>query len=369
MKRSRLPHKVLSGRLAQLVVAGALIGATACTGSPEPLPSTEEQAALATTSTSVPTTSEVVPEPNEHVVYVQEALDRAEELFYKSEEVDWEPIREWAFGIVEDNPTTEGAHDAVDFALRALDAPHTWLIRPGQDEDRRTRRQPPSGERLDGDVGYLDLPGITHTDQAPEYAGQIRQVMEELEGGSGVCGWVLDLRESIGGSSIGDWLGLGPLVGDDLLMRFGRGSGAPTSVYYEDGRIRYEDESFSEREGEIQERVQPGAYEPESLDVPIAVLISSRTGSAGEAIAITFVGRPDTRFFGERTGGATTTSEFHEMADGAILRVAGGLYQDRTGQAYEDGLQPDTPVRSIRDSEDHVLNAAREWLDSRPPCD
>lgn len=190
--------------------------------------------------------------------------------------------------------------------------------------------------------------------------------MEEIEAGSGVCGWVLDLRDSIGGSSIGDWLGLGPLVGGELLMRFGRGSGTQTSVYYEDGRIRYEDESFSEGEGEVQERVGSDAYVPESLDAPIAVLISSRTASAGEAIAIPFVGRPDTRFFGERTGGATTSSEFHEMPDGAILRIAGGLYQDRTGHAYEGGLAPDTPVQSIRDSEDHVLNAAREWLNGQP---
>ncbi len=327
-----------------------------------------ESAETSTTTSIVATTQTTATEVDEHEAYVQEALEIAEELFFESDEVDWEPIREWAFGIVEDNPTTEGAHDAVDFALRSLDTPHTWLIRPGQDEDRRTRRQPPAGERLAGDLGYLDLPGITHTDQAPQYAGQIRHIMEELEAGGGVCGWVLDLRESIGGSSIGDWLGLGPLVGDELLMRFGRSSGDPTSVYYEDGVIRYEDESFSEGEGEVQERVRSDAYVPTSLDVPIAVLISSRTASAGEAIAITFAGRPDTRFFGERTGGATTSSEFHEMPDGAILRVAGGLYQDRAGHAYEDGLQPDVTVRAIRDSEDHVLDAAVEWIERTSSC-
>lgn len=316
------------------------------------------------------TTEVTATEVDEHTGYVQEALEIIEEEFFKTDEVNWEPIREWAFNIVEDNPTTEGAYKAVEFALAALDTPHTGFMRPGDDPQDGwvTRRPPPSGERLEGDVGYLDLPGITGPGEATEYAGQMRQTMEELDAHDPVCGWILDLRESIGGSSTGDWLGLGPLVGDTLLMRFGKGSGATQSVYYEDGVIRYEDATFSEGEAEIQERIPPDAYVPERLDVPIAVLISSRTTSAGEAVAITFAGRPHTRFFGERTAGATISSDFLEMSDGAVLRVPSGFYQDRTGHAYAQGLQPDTPVQAIRDSEDHVLEAAVEWMEGTESC-
>lgn len=340
----------------------------ACTESSEPTSTIGESPDPSTTTSVIATTEATATEVAEHTAYVQEALEITEESFFKTDEVDWEPIREWAFGIVEDNPSTEGAYEAVEFALAALETPHTGFIRPGDNQDRQvTRRPPPSGERLDGDVGYLDLPGITDSEQAPEYAGRVRQIMEELDASDPVCSWVLDLRESIGGSSIGDWLALGPLVGDDLLMRFGKG-GRTQSVYYEGGAIRYEDATFSEGEAEVQERIPSDAYLPERLDVPIALLISSRTTSAGEAIAITFAGRSSTRFFGERTAGATTASEFHEMADGAILRIPSGFYQDRTGREYEDGLEPDTPVQAIRDSEDHVLNAAHEWLATQQPC-
>lgn len=302
------------------------------------------------------------------MAYVQQALGIIEEEFFKTDEVDWESIREWAFNIVEDNPTIEGAWEAVEFALAALDTPHTGFARPDADpqESFQSWRPPPSGERLDGDFGYLNLPGITDTERGPEYAGEMRQVMEDLDRNDPVCGWILDLRNLGGGVTVGDWLGLGPLVGDDLLMHFGRADGTRNSVYYEDGIIRYRGVAG---DAEFSEGVPADAYVPERLDVPIAVLVSSRTASAGEAVAIAFAGRPNTRFFGEKTAGLTISSYFPEMPDGAVMRIPSGYYQDRTGREYEDGLEPDTVVRSFRDSQDYVLDAAQEWLATRQPCD
>lgn len=148
----------------------------------------------------------------------------------------------------------------------------------------------------------------------------------------------------------------------------GKADGVTQSVYYEDGALRYEGPRFPEGEAEISWRVPDGSYVPEQVDVPVAVLIYSQRGSAGEAAAITFVGRPHTRFFGQQTGGATTATEFHEMPDGAVLRVSSGLYQDRTGQGYEHGLQPDTEVRSFTESRDRVLEMAQEWLANQRSC-
>lgn len=331
---------------------------------------TRQTSPSTTTSTVLPTQTTSPPEPaeNEHRAYVEEALDFAEETFFNTDEVDWEPIREWAYNIVEDNPSAEGAHEAVRFALAALDRFHTGFIPPSASRDRGTgSREPPSGERLEGGIGYLHLPGITLPEHAPEYVDAVRQTMEQIDSKHPVCGWVLDLRDSTGGSARGDWLALGPLVGD-LLMRFGRADGGTDAVYYEDGALRYDNPRFPERETELSWRVPAAFYVPEQVDVPIAVLISSQTGSAGEAAAITFAGRPHTRFFGEQTGGATTASEFHEMPDGAVLRVSSGLYQDRTGQGYEHGIQPDTEVRSFTESRDRVLDTAREWLAGQEGC-
>lgn len=145
----------------------------------------------------------------------------------------------------------------------------------------------------------------------------------------------------------------------------GDGDDDDDDVYYDDRVIRREEAG---EEAESSAQVPADAYVPERLDAPIAVLISSRTDSAGEAAAIPFVGRPHTRFFGEKTSGSTISSEFYVMPDGAGLRIPSGYYQDRTGREYEDGLEPDTNIEIIRDTDDHVLNAAREWLTSQQAC-
>ncbi len=365
MKQSSKPPRATT-TFSRLLVVGCLLTIAACTESSEPTSTAAEGSDPSTTTSVIATTEATETEVDKHTAYVREALEITEASFFKTDEVDWEPIREWAFGIVEDNPSTEGAYEAVEFALAAIDTPHTGFIRPGATQDGQvTRRPPPSGERLDEDIAYLNLPGITDPEQAAEYAGQMRQTMEELDADDPVCGWILDLRESIGGSSTGDWLGLGPLVDDSLLMHFARADDARQSVYYEDGVIRWK--RVSGEDG-FSERIPADAYVPDRLDLPIAVLISSQTTSAGEAIAITFAGRPHTRFFGERTAGATIASELHEMHDGAVMRIPSGFYQDRTGREYEDGLEPDTHVQVIRDSEDHVLSAAHEWLTNQQPC-
>lgn len=301
------------------------------------------------------------------VAYVEEALAFMEAAFYRSDDTDWVALREEALAIVEDDPSLDGAHQAVQHATESLDTLHTWFVHPGEEEGADDR-EPPSGERL-GDVGYLHLPGNAGGSVLTvEYATQVREIIEEIDDGDAVCGWILDLRDSLGGNSVGDWLALGPLVGDPLLMKAQRIVGGPTSVFYEDGQIRYEGDTIPGGELTLTERMPPDAYVPERLDVPVALLISSRTISAGEAVAVTFANRPHTRSFGEQTAGATTTFEAHAMPDGGILRVASGLYQDHTGRDYEGGVPPDEPVPTDSDGDDAAIESALSWVTTQASC-
>jgi carboxyl-terminal processing protease len=364
------PRVELSG-LARCAASVVVVSATACLGSADPPSTTEFRPDLVpgtTATTSLPAHSDT----DGNVAYVEAALEFMEDTYYLGEDTNWGTLRELSLAAVKDEPSREGAYEAIQFATGALDTTHTFFVPPEADEPVSvSAREPPSGKRLDGSIGYLSLTGIEGgSEETPEYAESVRQIMKAVDGEDPVCGWVLDLRESIGGSSIGDWLALGPLVGDPLLMRAGRSAGGPTSIYYEEGRIRYEGESISGGEEVRPESLPPDAYIPERLDVPVAVLISSRTASAGEAIAVTFAGRPHTRFFGEQTFGATTSHESLEFPDGGLLRVASGLYQDRTGQSYEGGVMPDTQVAMIENGvEDAVLEASSTWLSDMDDCE
>jgi len=63
---------------------------------------------------------------------------------------------------------------------------------------------------------------------------------------------------------------------------------------------------------------------------PVVVLIDRDTGSSGEAIAIAFRRRADTRFFGESTYGAATATSPFRLSDGAQLFLVTGVMLDRT---------------------------------------
>jgi hypothetical protein len=95
-------------------------------------------------------------------------------------------------------------------------------------------------------------------------------------------------------------------------------------------------------------------------------LFDRGTGSSGEAVAISFAGRPRERSFGEHTAGFSTSNDMHQFPDGAALFLCDGIEQDRTGKLYPDGLDPDEKVSAPEtrpaEEEDAALLAAEVWL-------
>lgn len=54
----------------------------------------------------------------------------------------------------------------------------------------------------------------------------------------------------------------------------------------------------------------------------VAVLIDQRVGSAGDAVAVAFKQRANTRFFDTATCGASTANMDFRLSDGALLYLA-----------------------------------------------
>ncbi|HEY0796465.1 MAG TPA: S41 family peptidase, partial [Acidisarcina sp.] len=112
-------------------------------------------------------------------------------------------------------------------------------------------------------------------------------------------------------------------------------------------------------------RVDGTPYKVEGVS-KIAVLIDNWTGSSGEALAIAFRGRPQTRFFGEHTQGASTANEVFNLPDGAAMWLTIGVDADRTGKQYMNGIDPDEvikqPERAVPADQDPVVQRALIWL-------
>jgi C-terminal processing protease CtpA/Prc len=105
---------------------------------------------------------------------------------------------------------------------------------------------------------------------------------------------------------------------------------------------------------------------------PVAVLIDGGTGSSGEAIALAFRGRPNTRSFGAATAGFATANRGAALPDGANMVVTTGFMVDRRGVEAGERLHPDEPVPGPPSgwpfATDMVAATATRWLTAQQGC-
>ena len=318
------------------------------------------------------------------VGYVDGALARAEELYYRQDEVDWDEVRAAAAEGLGDDPTQQRAWRAIELALQVLHEPHTFFFRPEAlqaREDAVSELPPPTGGIAADRIGLLDLPGTTGSgDTGRNYATDLHNLAVTASE-AGVCGWVIDLRDNTGGGVVPMFLGLGPFLGDGVFFTTW-GSNGRSEWSYTDRQLLVNgdaiDQSFWERGGtpadEVDQlmaaaRLYTEPFVLSNPDQPIAVLTSFQTASAGEAVVIAFKGRDLTRFFGEPTFGVPTGNTPVYLDDGAVLVVTSSVMMDRNDIVYVGSIYPNEIVIGLPDTEaDETLNRATDWLLSQATC-
>ena len=90
----------------------------------------------------------------------------------------------------------------------------------------------------------------------------------------------------------------------------------------------------------------------------VAVLTDALVASSGEAVAVSFRGRPNTRSFGGATCGLSTANSGFRLSDGATLQLTTALMADRNRAAYGVPIVPDETVSS----DGEVVQRAIAWL-------
>lgn len=287
--------------------------------------------------------------------YLSAALDIMEENSLRRHEVDWFRVRRTAFSLAHSAQKSEDTYDAIRFAVNSLGGNHSFFFDPqrakGEFEAPAKTFDGLQGRPLDGRIGYISLPGVRSQEAFAEYVRQGRAAMAEADR-ERACGWVVDLREEDGGGMWAPLAVVGPILGDGNVGMF-VGPDGRKSVWTIAGG--------SPRDGEASWGKGTPVARP---DAPVAVLTGKATASAGEAVAIAFRGRPDTRFFGQRTLGLTTGNFPHHLSDGAVLILTEGKDADRTGRIYDGPVPPDEEVPDGRDA----LEAAKNWLLSQSAC-
>ena len=103
------------------------------------------------------------------------------------------------------------------------------------------------------------------------------------------------------------------------------------------------------------------------MSSPIAVLINSFTATSGEMTAISFLGLPNVKTFGQPSAGYTTANFTYTLSNGTVLQLATSYAADRKRKVYKGKIIPDFLIKENTITDDDVLEAAKKWIASGSP--
>ena len=316
--------------------------------------------------TPVPTPTQVppptlAPSPtslSEAQRYLWEAIDIIQKNALRSKNVDWVQVRATALTAEKFAKTPADTYDTISYVLRQLGDHHSFFMTPDQTNQLNNSTvedyPAPKGKLFEGKIGYVAVFafGAQSEEEINKYADKIQAIIIDLNKQS-VCGWIVDLREDQGGNMYPMIAGLGALIGEGELGSFKDATGQTSHWYYRDGQSGMENMPLA--------KVSQPKFLLEPEKTPVAVLIGPQTASSGEATAISFRGRPNTRFFGKPSAGLTTGNDMFTLNDGAVIILTVVVELDRKGQEYGDEMIPDMTT-STPESD------ATKWLLTQPAC-
>ncbi|MEU5261798.1 S41 family peptidase [Amycolatopsis sp. NPDC021455] len=270
------------------------------------------------------------------------ALIRARSI--DSAQVDWPRVEARAAYLARGAQADVGTLTALQYVISELHDPHTMLLYPGQGvaPDASVIKVPST--RVDGGIATLELPGLIGDE-----AGERRYLdagFAALGRVPAPCGWIVDLRENIGGTMFPMLTVLAPLLGDGPAGSFVMWDGERWPWEIHDGQFWVDGRNMSSRPNPVRLPRRP-----------IAVLTSGYTASSGEASLIALRGLAPS--FGSPTAGFATGNDVIDLGGGTRLLLTDARDVDRTGRVY--GNTPIPPDHPAADAE----TAAKEWLRTR----
>lgn len=198
-------------------------------------------------------------------------------------------------------------------------------------------------------IGYVRVRSFAGSPaEATLYAQQLQDSIR-LADRDGLVGWIVDLRGNSGGNMYPMLAGIGPILGEGVHGYFLDADGVAAPFSYRAGISSYADTPVHQ---------VSAVYQLKQPNPRVAVLTDGWVASSGEAIAVAFRARANTRSFGTATCGLSTGNSTWFLSDTARLVITSSIMADRTRRAYGDIITPD---EVIADADEAVVRAIR-WL-------
>lgn len=271
--------------------------------------------------------------------------------------VTWSKVEPDVRAIAAGAQTPADVHLAIKELLARLGDHHSFLMKSSGAQAFRTggaENPRPVVRALPDAIGYVSVPAYSGAEATAlrEYAKQMQDSLAAVVR-TASCRWVLDLRTNGGGNMWPMLGGLRPFLGDAGLGSFVTAAGSAPLWHASDA---------------VNVPPAPGLAALESAYV--AVLTGPRTASSGEAVTISFRGRPRTRSFGLPTAGLSTANQGFTLPDSSMIFLTVSVEADRTGKRYGEKIEPDEviPASPAGRADDAQLARAIAWLQSQPRC-
>ena len=287
--------------------------------------------------------------------FLNEVLDIMENNSINRYNIDWSDFRTSVFAETDGAITIEDAYPGIEKALELLADNHSFFVKPdGTGFSASTIRcnadQIPVSSWPEN-IGYVKVNSFSgggNTTEAIAFAQEIQQQIRDQDNDQ-LRGWIVDLRGNLGGNMWPMLAGIGPVLGEG------------TAGYFIDPDSNEDSWGFvngaSISNGLFTVTQINDSYNLITPNPKVAVLLNDGIASSGEVIAISFIGRDNTRSFGSGTCGLSTGNSTFPLSNGSTLFLTTVYLADRHKNAYGGVVEPDVVIES-----EDIIQIAADWI-------
>ncbi|WP_158500561.1 S41 family peptidase [Spirosoma radiotolerans] len=251
--------------------------------------------------------------------------------------IDWVSFQEQVNVKAQGAQTIADTYPAIQLALTLLDDHHSFYT-SAEGEVLHSNSPATCSDVSPAPVpnlaaiGYIKITNFVGTGSAATNFAQALQDAIKKADSDSIRGWIVDLRGNYGGNMWAMLAGVGPILGEGL------------AGYFLDPDGNYSTWSYRLGVAQLNQTPEVKVNSPYQLYKPnpkVALLTNRSTASAGEAIAIAFKTRDQTRSFGTPTCGVSTGNIDIPLSDGGRLTLTTVTMVDRTKRIYGQSIEPD----------------------------
>ena len=270
--------------------------------------------------------------------------------------IDWVDFRQQIFDTADgaESVNANSVNSAFTLALQLLGDNHSLIVRPNGTRLSASTASCPTSVLdpvdLPNTIGYIKISAFQGLgENGDQHADDIQEQIR-VQDHSNIIGWIVDLRNNTGGSFYPMLAGVGPILGEGMAGNFIYPNDVVQPWSYVNGSAKLDEFAIT---------TVSEPYELLNPNPKVAVLINGAVASSGEGVAISFIGRENTQFFGTSSCGLSTGNAGYNLTDGTVLALTVAKMADRNLNVYGESLTPDNIVSS-----ENIIQAAVDYLNN-----